>query len=119
MVAVVAVQVREQEHQWKRERSDNRSNPRPDFEAASSTLGNSAGKIHRTDRSDRQQCEENVAVEGNDVGAHLCNPLMLPCAAYSMELVARRLAVKTLSIQAETLPRRVQGRLTIIGAAGS
>jgi len=32
-----------------------------------------------------------------------------------MELVARRLAVKTLSIQAETLPRRVQGRLTIMG----
>jgi hypothetical protein len=64
MVAVVAVQVREQEHQWKRERSDNRSNPRPDFEAASSTLANSARKIHRTDRSDRQQREENVAVEG-------------------------------------------------------
>jgi hypothetical protein len=37
---------------------------------------------------------------------------MLPCAAYSMELVARRLAVKTLSIQTETLPRRVQGRLS-------
>jgi hypothetical protein len=29
----------------------------------------------------------------------LRNSPMLPCAAYSMELVARRLAVKTLSIQ--------------------
>jgi hypothetical protein len=36
-----------------------------------------------------------------------------------MELIARRLVVKTLSIQTETLPRRVKGRLTIIGDAGS
>jgi hypothetical protein len=34
MVAVLAVQVRGQQHQRKRERPDNRSNPRPDFEAA-------------------------------------------------------------------------------------
>jgi hypothetical protein len=72
MVAVFAVQALEQIHQRKCERPDNRSNPRPNFEAASSTFSNSTGKIHRADRSDRQQCEENVAVEGNDVGAHLC-----------------------------------------------
>jgi hypothetical protein len=37
---------------------------------------------------------------------------MLLYAAYSMELAVRRPAVKTLSIQTETLPRRVQGRLS-------
>jgi hypothetical protein len=50
---VLAVQVPEQEHQWKRERPDKRSNPSPDFEAASSTLSNSTGKIYRTDKSDQ------------------------------------------------------------------
>src|SRR5674536_8344 len=45
MVAVLAAQVREQEHQRKRERPDKRSNPRTDLEAASSTLSNSTGNI--------------------------------------------------------------------------
>jgi hypothetical protein len=45
LLAVVAMQVREQEHQRQRERPDKRSNPRPDFEASSPTLGNSTGKI--------------------------------------------------------------------------
>jgi hypothetical protein len=52
MVAVLAAQVREQEHQRKRERPDKRSNPRLDLEAASSTLSNSTGKIDRNDKSD-------------------------------------------------------------------
>jgi hypothetical protein len=53
MVAVLAAQVREQEHQRKRERPDKRSNPRLDLEAASSTLSNSTGKIDRNDKSDQ------------------------------------------------------------------
>jgi hypothetical protein len=57
MLAVVAMQVREQEHQRQRQRPDKRGNPRPDFEAASPTLGNSTGKIDRNDESD----------QGNDV----------------------------------------------------
>ena len=60
MVAVLAVQVREQEHQWKRQRPDNRSNPCPNFEAASSTLGNSTGKIDRNDKTDHHQREGNI-----------------------------------------------------------
>ena len=44
-VAILAMQVREQEHQRKRERPDNCSNPRPDFERASPTLSNSTGKV--------------------------------------------------------------------------
>ncbi|MGA8387043.1 MAG: hypothetical protein WB769_03815, partial [Pseudolabrys sp.] len=48
-VAILAMQVREQEHQRKRERPDNCSNPRPDFERASPTLSNSTGKVDRTD----------------------------------------------------------------------
>src|SRR5262245_639971 len=49
-LTILAVQVREQEHQWKCKRSNNCSNPRPDFEGASSTLGNPAGKIDTTDK---------------------------------------------------------------------
>jgi hypothetical protein len=49
-LTILAVQVREQEHQWKRKRSNNRSNPRPDFEGTSSTLSNPAGKIDTTDK---------------------------------------------------------------------
>ncbi|MGA6939162.1 MAG: hypothetical protein WB041_27850, partial [Pseudolabrys sp.] len=48
-VAVLAMQVWEQEHHWKRERPDKRSNPRPDFEGASATLSNSTSKVDRTD----------------------------------------------------------------------
>src|ERR1700719_3424395 len=55
MVAVLAVQVREQEHQLKRQRPDKRSNPHPDYESASSTLSNSPGKIHRIDEADYHQ----------------------------------------------------------------
>jgi hypothetical protein len=51
--AVLAMQVREQEYQWKRERPDKHSNPRPGFETASSTLGNSTGGIDRTDKNDQ------------------------------------------------------------------
>jgi hypothetical protein len=40
---VAAAQVRKQEQQWKRKRPDDRGNPCPDREAASATLGNSAG----------------------------------------------------------------------------
>ena len=69
VIAVLAVQVPEQEHQWKRERPEDHGSPCPDYEAASSPLGNSTGKIDRGDRSDRQQCGENGAIEG-DVGAH-------------------------------------------------
>jgi hypothetical protein len=50
MVAVLAMQVREQEYQWKRQRPDKRSNPGPGSEAASSMLSNSTGKIDRTDQ---------------------------------------------------------------------
>jgi hypothetical protein len=53
MVTVAAMQVREQEHQRKRQRPDKRSNPRPDFEAASTTLCYSTGKIDRTDKHDQ------------------------------------------------------------------
>ncbi|MGA7065720.1 MAG: hypothetical protein WB048_05240, partial [Pseudolabrys sp.] len=52
-VAVLAMQVRKQEHNWKRERPDKRSNPRPDFDRASATLSNSTSKV---DRTDHQQC---------------------------------------------------------------
>jgi hypothetical protein len=51
--AILAMQVREQEYQWKRERPDNHGNPRPGFEAASSPLGNSTGRIDRTDKNDQ------------------------------------------------------------------
>jgi hypothetical protein len=71
MVAVLAVQVREQEHQWKRERPDNRSNPCPNFEAASSTLGNSTGKIDRNDKADHHQREGNVAAHSASSDAAL------------------------------------------------
>src|SRR5258706_10540728 len=70
MVAVPIVQVRQQEQQWKCQRPDkNPGNPRPVFEAASSTLRNSTGKINRADRSDGQQYGENVTVESH-VGVH-------------------------------------------------
>jgi hypothetical protein len=63
MVAILlAMQVREQEQQGKRQRPDNCGNPRPDYEMASSTLSNSTGKKHRTDPTDYQQCEHNVLV---------------------------------------------------------
>jgi hypothetical protein len=52
IVDVLAVKTREQEQQWKRERPDSRGDPCPIFEAASSTLGNSTGKI---DRNNHQQ----------------------------------------------------------------
>src|SRR6266702_5040965 len=52
VVTALAVQVRKQEHQRKRERPDKGGNPRPAFEAASATLGNSSGKIHRSNKSD-------------------------------------------------------------------
>jgi len=94
MAAVPAMQVREQEYQWERQRPDHRGNPRPDYEAAPSALGNSTGNINRNDRSDAQQCEENVAVERN-AGAHLQAPMPL-CAWHNMELVARRPVVKAL-----------------------
>src|ERR1700733_4857130 len=81
MVAVPAVQIREQQHQRKRQRPDKRGNPRPDFEAASPSLGNSAGKKDRNDKTTRAT-------------ASMMHAPMLPCAEYSMELVARRLAVK-------------------------
>src|SRR5258708_4314027 len=69
MVAVVIVQVRQQKQQRKCQRPDkNPGNPRPVFEAASSTLRNSTG-INRTDRSDCQQRGENVTVESH-VGVH-------------------------------------------------
>ena len=45
MADVHAAQVREQEHQRKRERTDKHSNPCPHFEAASPALGNSTGRI--------------------------------------------------------------------------
>jgi hypothetical protein len=44
---VLALQVREQEQWRQRERPDKGGNPRPVFEAASATLGNSTGKIER------------------------------------------------------------------------
>jgi hypothetical protein len=54
MLAVLATQVRQQEQQWKRQRPDkNPGNPCPVLEAASATLGSSAGKINRTDNSDQ------------------------------------------------------------------
>jgi hypothetical protein len=56
MLAILAVQVREQEHQRQRERPDKGSNPRPNPEAASPTLGNSTGKIDRTDK--KHQCDD-------------------------------------------------------------
>src|SRR5258708_33826209 len=52
-VVAVLVQVREQEHSGKRERADNGGNPCPAFEAASTTLGKSARKVHRSDKSDQ------------------------------------------------------------------
>src|ERR1700694_3393294 len=68
MIAVLAVQVRQQEQQWNRQRPENNpGNPCPAFEAASSTLGNSTGNINRADRSDRQQRGENLGVEINIV----------------------------------------------------
>jgi hypothetical protein len=96
-VAVLAVQVREKEHQGKRERPDNKSNPRPDFEAASSTLGDSTGDIgepnrnlDQPDRNDHQQCdgEDNAGV--HDARSN---------AALRQVSAARLLAVKTFSIQ--------------------
>ena len=45
VIAVLAVQVPEQEHQWKRERPEDHGSPCPDYEAASSPLGNSTGKM--------------------------------------------------------------------------
>jgi hypothetical protein len=59
--AVLAAQVWEQEHQWKRERPDERGDPRPDLEAASATLGQPAGKIDRTDQADDHQCVHAVS----------------------------------------------------------
>ena len=76
-IAILAVQVREQEHQWKRKRPNNRSNPRPDFEGASSTVSKSAGKI---DRADHQQCQGYVML--------ITLAPMLLCANHSMELGA-------------------------------
>jgi hypothetical protein len=40
VIAVLAVQVPEQEHQWKRERPEDHGSPCPDYEVASSPLGN-------------------------------------------------------------------------------
>ena len=48
----LAVQVRKQEHQRKRERPDEGGNPHPAFKASPATLGYSAGKIHRSNKSD-------------------------------------------------------------------
>jgi hypothetical protein len=45
MADVLAAQVREQEHQRKRKRTDKHSNPCPHFEAAASALGNSTGRV--------------------------------------------------------------------------
>src|SRR5689334_17770109 len=69
VAGVLAMQVWKQEYQWKRQRSDHRGNPRPYREAPSATFGNPTGEIHRTDCSDRQQCEEHIGVEAN-VGTH-------------------------------------------------
>jgi hypothetical protein len=49
-MAILAVHSREQEHQWERERTEKRRNPCPAFDTASTTLGNSAGKIDRTNK---------------------------------------------------------------------
>jgi hypothetical protein len=97
MVAVVAPQVRKQEHERKRQRTDDRGNPSPDFEAAPSTFSNPAGKKYRKDRTGHQQCEGHV-------GAHLASP-NAP-SKHKMELVAWRLAVKS-QIQTETAPNRM------------
>ena len=69
-VAVLAMQIRKQEDQRKRQRSDEHGDPCPSREAPASSLGYPAGEIHRTDRGDRQQCEEDVGVRGN-VATHL------------------------------------------------
>jgi len=60
MVAVPAVQIREQQHQRKRQRPDKRGNPRPDFEAAASTLGHAAGKNDRNDRNDKNDQRDGI-----------------------------------------------------------
>src|SRR5258708_12569162 len=60
VVTVPAAQVWEQEQQGKRERPDKRSNPRPDLKVAPSTLGHSAGNIHRSDRSDKSDQGNSV-----------------------------------------------------------
>jgi hypothetical protein len=60
MVVVVAAQFRKQEYERKRQRPDDRGNPSPDLEAASSTFGNSAGKKYRKDRTGQQQCQGHV-----------------------------------------------------------
>jgi hypothetical protein len=84
MVAVLAVQVREYEHQWKRERPDKRSNPRPHFETASSTLSNSTGKKDRNEKTDHHQRQGNIAAYYVGSNAAL---------QHTMELVGWRLAV--------------------------
>ena len=82
MVAVLAVQVWEQEHQRKRERTDKHGNPCPHFEAAASALGNSTGRIDRSDKNG----------QGNGIHDGRSH------AALGMKLVARRPAVKTLPL---------------------
>jgi hypothetical protein len=51
MADVLTAQVREQEHQRKRKRTDKHGNPCPHFEAAASALGNSTGRIDRSDKN--------------------------------------------------------------------
>src|SRR5262245_54605059 len=59
-IAVLTVQVREQEYEWKCEWPDNRSNPSPNFKAASATLCNSTSQIDRAARNDHRQCQGYV-----------------------------------------------------------
>ncbi len=91
---------RKQEDQRKRQRSDDRGGPCPYREAPSAALGAPAGKIHRTDRSSRQQYEEDVGVKGKDnVGTHISEKApILHCAKCNTELPAQKQLLKRLSL---------------------
>ena len=69
VVTVLAVQVRKQEQQRKRERPDDRSNPRPDFDAAPSALSIVSGEIDRNDRTDHQQSEGHIHDASSDAAS--------------------------------------------------